>query len=99
MNQMAPEHNFEGSYQEWEERVVLNASHFRVHRVRSPHIRSSANVPTLSAAILTALAIEKDSDERALIYAVTLLDRAVPLDRKDWDHYLALRKETVETGE
>ena len=94
-----PEHDFTGTLEEWEERVILNANHFRVHRyyyardfdVGWVTAHDSKPASTLPEALL--LIYQQDSEYRILLYAVTKTGRSVCIPESKWDEVMAKWKD------
>jgi hypothetical protein len=84
---MLPENKFPPTYDEWEEVVFKNASHFTVYRFLGSHKRDKATHYSLIEAINDA-----GDDVRALVYAVTASGQAVCLPRSKWPHFAKLEK-------
>lgn len=81
-------HDFTGSLEDWEDRVFLDATQFRLHRYFGKRGHDEAGFTNFAECVSIARALA--SVYRVLIYAVTPAGRSFAVERKRWDHFLTL---------
>jgi hypothetical protein len=83
-----PDANFTGTLEEWDDRVVLHATSFRVWRF-TPKGRDSADFPDFVPAMRAALGAMREG-KAVLVYAVAETGRHQALVPTRWEHYATL---------
>jgi hypothetical protein len=87
---MSTEHDFTGTREEWEERVILNAVTFRVHRYIDGGGHDSMEIKDYEEA-LKLVGREMGSGKRLLLYAITESGRYVVVPQNKYRYYYELR--------
>lgn len=92
------EHDFVGTLEEWEERVFLRASHFRLHRISFDNTKRDTNeTENFEEAMHLALA-SLEERYRVMVYALTESGRYFCIPQERWPSCLVKWRRKVETG-
>jgi hypothetical protein len=83
------EHNFQGTLEQWDDRVFQNAAVFRIHRFNKENKRDEFETPSFKVAMVAAHS-EIKAGYRVLVYAVDESGRFICLPQDRWNHYAEL---------
>lgn len=85
---MTNEHDFTGTRVDWEMRVFLNATSFRIHRFYGHGQHDSLECATFEDAIRAVGSARRDPNARVTVYAITASGRFTLLDENRWAEFL-----------
>lgn len=95
MKEAPPEHDFTGNLEEWEERVVMNATLFRVHRYWQGQ-RWQSDTASFPQAVTAVALCEDDPNKpgsRATVTAIAESGRFIVIPPTRFAYYLAKMEE------
>jgi hypothetical protein len=86
---------FDGSLEDFDDSVFLNADHFRLHRFNDEGVHDKARVSDFPTVMREAL-IQRKLGYRVVVYAVAKSGRHQAMVPERWEHYAKLYNERQE---